>query len=333
MSSSLQDVGYRHWNGTVENIWVRRATVARHTMRSCLRGKVIRILVVIPWVLALMAATVYFGIGQILVPEGLMTPLINLMGPQMQTLADGITAWLALYPDITVRAVAKFLTSYLAGLTQTVSFIIITLIIPRLLTRDIASHAIVVYSSRAISRFDYLASKLAGLLGILTLSWLGPVLTAWFLGNVVAPDWAFFWHSRAALINAILFIAPSMVVVALVALAISAPSAKGRIAVGVWLAFWLLTLPLVPIAKISQGWLAHFSISFNLDRLSVAIFSPFQDFADARDSLPFFNSVFGNLPADRIQEWGTANAMGPAIGLAVMAGLAVLILFRRIQAR
>lgn len=339
MSTTLQDIGYRHWNGKVEGIWVRRATVARHTMKSCLRGRVVRFLIVVPWVLALMAATVYFAIGQILVPDGLLSPLIQMMDPKAQSLIDGIMAWLALYPDISVRAVANILLLHLTSLTQTLSFIIITLTIPRLLTRDIASHAIVVYSSRAISRFDYLGSKLAGLLGVLTLSWLGPVVAAWFLGNVVAPDWSFFWHSRAALFNAVLTIVPSMIVVALVALAISALSSKGRIAVGVWLAIWLLTAPLVGIANHTHGWLASFSISYNLDRLAVAVFSPYQDFASARENLPFFNSLFGQLPADgqvmadQIQEWGESAAMVPAIALAAMAGLAVLILFRRIQAQ
>lgn len=339
MSTSLQDIGYRHWNGKVEGIWARRATVARHTMKSCLRGRVIRLLIIVPWLLSLATATVYFGIGQILVPDGLLSGLINMLDPRARALIDGIMAWLSLYPDISVRAVANILILHLTGLTRTLSFIIIALTIPRLLTRDIASHAIVVYSSRAISRFDYLGSKLAGFLGVLTLSWLGPVFTAWFLGNVVAPDWTFFWHSRAALINAFLTIVPSMFVVALVALAISALSSKGRIAVGVWLAIWLLTLPLVGIANHTHGWLASFSISYDLDRLAVAIFSPYQDFASARDNLPFFNSIFGQLPADgqlladKIQAWGESAAMEPGIALALMAGLAVLILFRRIQSQ
>ena len=196
-----------------------------------------------------------------------------------------------------------------------------------------------VYSSRAISRFDYLGSKLAGLLGVLTLSWLGPLVAAWFLGNVVAPDWSFFWHSRAALFNAFLTVVPSMIVVALVAHASSALSSKGRIAVGVWLAVWLLTAPLVGIANHTHGWLANFSISYNIDRLAVAVFSPYQDFARARDNLPFFNSLFGQLPADgqvmaeKIQSWGESAVMAPAVALAIMAGLAVLILFRRIQAQ
>lgn len=328
---ALLETGYRPWHGQVQNVWKRRAVVARHTMRTCLRGRVVRFLVFIPWVLALVTVIVTFGIGQILVPDGLMEPLFNLLDGRGRAVVDGLVAWLALYPDITVRAVANFLLLSLAGLTQTISFLIITMVIPHLLTQDVASNAIVVYSSRAISRFDYLGGKLAGLLGVLTLSWLGPVLAAWFLGNVVAPDWTFFWHARSALVHSLLFIVPVMIAVAVIALGISSLSPKARIARATWLMIWILTLPLIEVAKITQPWLAYLSISHVIDRLGKAIFSPYQDFIQARDNLPFFNSVFGKLQAETVQLWGDSSMMGPIIALTVMTAIAVAILWRRIR--
>lgn len=328
---ALLETGYRPWNGQVQNVWKRRAVVARHTMSTCLRGRVVRFLVIVPWVLALVTVIVYFGVGQILVPGGLMEPLFNLLDGRGRAVMDGLVAWLALYPDITVRAVANFLLLSLAGLAQTISFLIITMVIPRLLTQDVASNAIVVYSSRAISRFDYLGGKLVGLLGVLTLSWLGPVLAAWFLGNVVAPDWSFFWHARSALVHSLLLIVPVMIAVALIALGISSLSPKARIARATWLMIWILTLPLIGIAKITQPWLAYLSISHVIDRLGKAIFSPYQDFVQARDSLPFFNSVFGKLPTEMVQLWGDSSLTGPIIALTVMTAIAVAILWRRIR--
>jgi hypothetical protein len=260
-----------------------------------------------------------------------MGPLIDLLDDRSRTVVDGLVAWLALYPDIMVRAVANFLLLTLTGLAQTISFLIITMVIPRLLTQDVASNAIVVYSSRAISRFDYLGGKLVGLMGVLTLAWLGPVLAAWFIGNVVAPDWTFFWHARSALVHSLLLIVPVMIAVAVITLAISSLSPKARIARATWLMIWILTLPLTGIAEFTQPWLAYLSISHVIDRLGKAIFSPYQDFVAARDSLPFFNSVFGELPAEPIQQWGDSPIMGPVIALTIMTAIAVVILWRRIR--
>ena len=72
------------------------------------------------------------------------------------------------------------------------------------ITRDLASNAIIIYSSKAVSRGDYLLGKFATAFGLLALTWLGPVCAAWFMGNLLAPDWRFFWHARAALANVLI---------------------------------------------------------------------------------------------------------------------------------
>ena len=77
-----------------------------------------------------------------------------------------------------------------------VSIFALGMAIPLLITRDLASNAIIIYSSKAVTRGDYLLGKFATAFGLLALTWLGPVCAAWFMGNLLAPDWSFFWHSR-----------------------------------------------------------------------------------------------------------------------------------------
>jgi hypothetical protein len=72
--------------------------------------------------------------------------------------------------------------------------------LPSLITRDLASNAIVIYSSKAVTRGDYLLGKFCTAFGVMSLTWLGPVCGAWFVGNLLAPDWKFFWHARIALV-------------------------------------------------------------------------------------------------------------------------------------
>ena len=92
---ALLQTGYDHWNGQVQNIWKRRAVVARQTMKTCLRGRVVRFLVIVPWVIALATATVYFAIGQVLVPSGLLEPLnFYLLDGRGRAIMDGLVLWI-----------------------------------------------------------------------------------------------------------------------------------------------------------------------------------------------------------------------------------------------
>ena len=102
-------------------------------------------------------------------------------------------------------------------------------IIPLLITRDLASNAIVIYSSKAVTRGDYLLGKFATAFGFLTLTWLGPVCAAWFLGNLLAPDWTFFLaRARARWRTFLIYGLSSMAVLSLLALGVSALSSQGE---------------------------------------------------------------------------------------------------------
>jgi hypothetical protein len=168
-------------------------------------------------------------------------------------------------------------------------------------------------------------------MGLLTLTWLGPVVMAWFLGNLLAPDWHFFWHSRAALGHALLFIGMGMLFLGLLALAVSAVSARSRATVGLWLILWLVGNAFVPFSQHSRPWLRHLSFRHNLDQAAVAIFQPKQDLQRAQSKIPILGDIIRRMARQGPRRWQMDDARAAFLALGLMVFASGLILGTRIQ--
>src|SRR5688572_23880998 len=195
----LHDASYKHWTGVHLGIWRRRAIIARQGLRSALANRWLRHLLVVCWGGALLHATLLFALGQLLVPDGLMSKWTSHLSPALQMFAGTLTEWLEDHPEISVRTAENILFYFVSGWLLPLSLIAIAQVIPHLITRDLSSNAITIYASKAVGRMDYLLGKFATVFILLGLTWLGPLLAAWLVGNLLAPNWHFFWHSRHAL--------------------------------------------------------------------------------------------------------------------------------------
>ena len=327
---ALHNTAYRHWTGRHQGLWWRRWVISETGLRASLTNRWMRYLLAVCWVTAMVEVAVLFCVGQLLVADSLILRFTPNLDPVMRTFVSGLTGWLEQHPEVSVRTAQNLLFYQFSTLLLTFNLIAITLTIPRLITRDLSSHAIVIYASKAVSRLDYLIGKLGIVLGLLTLTWLGPVVAAWFLGNLLAPDWHFFWHSRAALGNAVLYIGLGMLFLSLLALAVSAVSAKSRSTVGLWLILWLVGNAFVPFAEHSRPWLRHLSFRHNLDQAAVAIFQPKQDLQRAQDEIPVLGDVIRRMRQRGPHRWQTDNARAAFIGLGLFAFASGLILTSRL---
>jgi hypothetical protein len=203
--------------------------------------------------------------------------------------------------------------------------------LPLLVTRDLASKAIIIYASKALNRSDYFLGKFCTAFGLLSLTWLGPVCAAWFLGNLVAPDWRFFWHSRAALGHALVYGISSLVVLSLLALGVSALSSKEKSTPVFWYLWWILGGVVGPIAAQTQPWLRHVSFKYNLDQLALAVFRPGEDIRIAQENIPLLGDMLRNIPRDALAALSAPALTGALLGLAVMVAVAASILNRKVK--
>jgi len=165
----------------------------------------------------------------------------------------------------------------------------------------------------------------------LTLTWLGPVCAAWFIGNLLAPDWRFFWHSRAALGNALLFALTGMTVLGILALGVSAISSKEKATPALWYVWWVIGGVIAPIALHTRPWLQHLSFHYNLEQIGLGIFRLGNDLTTARDNIPVFGEMLKNIPARTMAGLNEPAIVGAICASLLMLVLAALIIYKRVK--
>ncbi len=328
---TLHDAHYKHWDGAHLGIWSRRAVIAGNGLKSCLQVKWMRYLVTLCWAASLLQVTLLFFLGQLLIADSTVVQWLGNLSPQLQGIARTLMTWLEQNPGISVRTTHSLLFYFFTSQLLTLSFIAIALAIPHLITRDLSSNAIIVYSSKAIGRLDYLLGKFATVFGLLTLTWLGPVVVAWFLGNLLSTKWHFFWHSRMALACALVVILSSMTILSLLALGVSAISSRAKATVSLWIALWILGNAVVPIAGQTKPWLKHFSLQYNLEQIGLAVFKPREELELAREKIPLFGEIFRRMERRHAVAAQDARLAGAIAGLVVLVGFSLGVIVKKVK--
>jgi ABC-2 type transport system permease protein len=326
----LHDAHYQHWTGQHTSIWVRRWVIAKNGLSACLRNKLLRGLIVSCWTGGLLMVGALFFVGQLLVPDSIVADWVSKMNPNLQAFARMLTTWLQDHPEISVGTTQNVLFYFYCVYSMPLSIFALGLTLPALITRDLASNAIVVYSSKAVTRGDYLLGKFCTAFGVMSLTWLGPVCAAWFVGNLLAPDWKFFWHARIALFHALVFGLSSMVILCLLALGVSAVSRREKATPALWFIWWALGLAIQFIALQTLPWLRHVSFGYNLRQIGLATFRLGQDLKTAQDSIPIFGQMLQHISSETRSALDHPTLAGSLASLALMLLAGALIVKKRV---
>ena len=327
----LHDTSYQHWNGVHLGLWSRRLAIARNGLTACLRNRWMRNLVVLCWGAALGATALLFLVGQLLVANSVVVQWADNLNPGLQTFARMLTTWLEQHPEISVRTTQDLLFYFFCTYLMRACIFALGMAIPVLITRDLASNAITIYSSKAVSRGDYLLGKFATAFGLMALTWLGPVCAAWFVGNLLAPDWRFFWHSRAVLGHILVYGLSSLTLLSLLAMGVSAFSSKEKSTVGLWYMWWIVGGVVAPIAQNTRPWLRHLSFNYNLNQIGIAVFRLGDDLNTARANIPVFGDMLRNARPQTMEALTTPTLWGAVAWSLLMAAVAVVILRKKVK--
>jgi len=327
----LYDTSYQHWQGHHLGLWRRRGVIAANGLRATLQIKWCRHLVVLCWGFALAQTAILFIIGQLLVKDSLVVRWLGSLNISERSFAIAFTSWLELHPEISVRCTENVLFYFFSSWLVPPTLIVIALAIPHLITRDLSSQAITIYASKAVGRFDYLLGKWGALMGLMTLCWLGPICASWFLGNLLAPHWHFFWHARVALGHTLLYVVSGMCIVGVIALGVSAVSSREKATVALWFMLWILGQSMVPIAKQTKPWLEHFSFTANLHELGLSVFQLKKDLVLAQENIPVFGALLPHAHNPVMAAIQNPDFWGAAAGFSVMLVLAAGIIYWRVK--
>ncbi|HEY3864369.1 MAG TPA: hypothetical protein VGO59_21055 [Verrucomicrobiae bacterium] len=327
----LHEAHYQHWDGAHTGIWARRGVIAQNTLLACLRTKSLRMVLVSCWLSALLMAAFLFFLGQLLVPDSIVTTWVMQMNANLQSFFGMFTAWLEGHPEISVRTTQNVLFYFYGVYLMPLSIFALGMVLPAFVTRDLASSAIVIYSSKAVTRFDYFLGKFSAAFAVMAMTWLGPVCAAWLVGNLLAPKWNFFWHARIALIHVLIFGLSSMVILCLLALGVSAFSSREKATPAFWFIWWVLGLAIQPIALHTLPWLRHVAFGYNLRQIALEIFNMGQDLKTAQESIPIFGDMLGKIRPETRAALEDPTFFGALAGLAMMLAVAVYILKKRVR--
>ncbi len=327
----LHDAHYQHWDGAHLGIWARRWVIARNGLAAALQNKAIRNLIALCWLAGLAMAGLLFLVGQLLVADSMVVKWVAQLNPALQSFARMLTSWLQDHPEISVGTTQNLLFYLFCTYSLPLSIFVLGMAMPALITRDLASNAMVIYASKAVTRGDYLLGKFCVAFGLLTMTWLGPVCGAWLVGNLLAPDWRFFWHARVALVHALLFGLSSMVILSALALGVSAVSSREKSTPALWFMWWILGGVIQPIALQTKPWLRHLSFTFNLKQIGLACFRLGDDLKTAQDNIPIFGEMLRNIRSDTRFALDHPLVGGALAGLAVMLLLAAWVVVERVS--
>jgi ABC-2 type transport system permease protein len=326
----LHDAHYQHWDGAHTGIWTRRWVIAKNGLVACLRNWPLRGLILSCWFGGLMMAGALFCIGQLLVPDSSVAQWVPKMNPNVQAFVRLLTSWLQDHPEISVGTTQNALFYFYCVYSTPLSIFALGMALPTLITRDLASNAIVIYSSKAITRGDYLFGKFCTAFGVMTLTWLSPVCCAWLLGNLLSPDWNFFWHARVALFHALVFGLCSMVILCSLAMGVSAISRHEKSTPALWFIWWALGLAIQNIALQTLPWLRHVSFGYDLRQIGLAVFRLGNDLKTAQDGIPIFGQFLQGISPETRSAINDPTVVGALAALALMLALMAWIIKKRV---
>lgn len=327
----LHDTRYQHWDGVHCGLWHRRWVIALNGLTASLQNKWLRYLVVLCWVAGLLMTALLFLVGQLLVADSIVVQWVGNLNPQLQSFAQMLTTWLEQHPEVSVRTTQNLLFYYFGIFLMPMSIFVLGIALPLFITRDLASNAIILYSSKAVSRGDYLLGKFAAAFGLMVLTWLGPVCAAWLVGNLLAPDWRFFWHSRIALWHVLVYGLGSMGLLSLLALGVSSVSSQEKTTPAIWFMWWILGGVIAPIATHTQPWLRHLGFNYDLDQFALAVFRLGDDLKIAQDNIPIFGMMLRNVRAETLNALNSPPVFGSVLALLCMAAAAAVLLRNRVK--
>lgn len=328
----LHDTHYKKWEGKHRGIWYRRWVIVKNGIRLTLDAKWSRYFIMVSWLAGLVQAAVLFGIGQLLVRDSAVAGLVEETAPNVQTAAKLLVGWLEDHPEISVHSTYNVLFYIFSSINQLSTFFIVFMTLPHLISKDLSSQAILVYSSKALSRWDYLIGKFGVMMGMLTIGWLGPNIMAWCLGNVLAPDWGFFWHSKMALMHTVFFIGTSMVALSIIALGISSISANEKSIGTVWALIWWVGGAFAPLAsRLDTPSLQYVSLSLDLKQWCSWVFDLQKDLSLIQDKVQGFGDALYKAAMSINPNWLTSNVQGALTGVAILCAVSAYIIWSRVK--
>jgi ABC-2 type transport system permease protein len=228
------DQGYQHWSGELTGHRWRWLAITRHGVRIGMKNRLLRIMLLIAWLPAVVLAFFLCVWGLIEQKSELVQPLVPFVGGIIGE--DIVADAKAHRVEVWTLAYDYFLMTELR-----LSMIVILLVGPGLISRDLRFNALPLYFSRPLRRIDYFVGKLGVVVYFLGLVLVVPSVIAYVLGLVFSLDWTILRDTFPLLLASVAYGAVMSVSAGLLILALSSLSRNSRYVGLFWLGVWFVS--------------------------------------------------------------------------------------------
>lgn len=318
------------WREPPRGIAYRRWVILSTGLRRLLRLWFFRALLGLSWALAVVLALIGFVFSQAVAVGGILDDFLGNFGPRGAALAATLRGLVLLYPDVVVDGLFTTIFWIQANIALLLCLIALTALIPSLVSQDRASHALTIYLSRPLTSADYLLGKLGIIAGLLALLWTGPLLFTWLLSVLFASDNDFLRYSFGPLLRALLYNGIAFVALSAIAMGVSALSRSSRSIIVIWLCLWLVA-GVVAKSPHMPVWIERASFSHDLSQIDSNVLRIDRALIDAGQELPLTNQRLAENLRQAGEHAAGTDVAGSVLGLAVLSGLSILLLFRRLK--
>jgi ABC-2 type transport system permease protein len=237
----LHDLGYRRWDGDVNPQMFRWWVIAQTGVRLAWRSRWLRRLLVLSWLPAALCGGAFFALEKSLSNPREVANILKVVArnyPQMSMISEQISGENATQARIVLWPMV--LLTFFRLPQGVITVMLVALIAPPLIARDLRSRAYLLYFSRPITRLEYVFGKMAVVAAYLLMVTLVPGVALYVLGVALSPEFAVFYDTwdlplRVAAASTIVII-PTVTF----ALALSALLGESRYATFCWFAPWVL---------------------------------------------------------------------------------------------
>ena len=242
----IHDLGYRAWPGTYSSGLFRFCVIASGGIRVVGRNTWVRRVLLAAWLPAVGLAAVIFGYERLLESRQ-----VALTGPEIRNSVLGELGRELQDGDAVIEALRKedlqegrhlmwswLLSTFLRVPQAVMATLVIGMIAPPLIARDVRTRAFLLYFSRPIGRLEYVCGKMTIVGTYLVLITTVPALGCYLFGVALSSDLSVLadtWDLPFRIVLAsLVFIVPA----ASVALMFSSLTSESRFAAFAWFAFW-----------------------------------------------------------------------------------------------
>jgi ABC-2 type transport system permease protein len=227
------DQGYQHWSGHLSNHAWRWLAITRHGVRVAMKLPRLKRTLFVAWMPAIGLAAFLSVWGLIERGSNLVAPILPLLGfLNKEVLADPkhfrVEIWTLAY-------------TYFMRVELWISMLLILLVGPNLISRDLRFNALPLYFSRPLRRFDYFLGKLGVIGALLGMVIVAPAVIAYILGMLFSLDITIIRDTFPILLATIAYGLLVVVSAGTLILALSSLSRNSRYIALLWAAFLLVT--------------------------------------------------------------------------------------------